>query len=325
VMPSSRRVASYAARPGTWRHLARRAGWHVGSVEEGTPRPVTWPIDADVSERLVLRWPNRYSSPNASGWVEPIKAGIGRHVVVESADILQLPGNVVLLEAVVGSDRLRVALDYEDRCDLHEVASEVDLYFKLQYQRGGYDIASVRPGGYVTKQAMLYQYADRWRSLRERSLPSYDVLGRFGMRWAQAIRAQAIEQLSVQSQFRFEGGSYVRWWGEYMDEICRARVCLDLPGRGEFCYRLVEYLAVGACVIGPELKTELHVPLESGVHLVRVPRSLEGLVAECERLLSDDGLRYEIQLHAQDYFDHYLRLEQLGAYYVHTCWSAITS
>jgi hypothetical protein len=113
------------------------------------------------------------------------------------------------------------------------------------------------------------------------------------------------------------------WWGEYMDEMCEARVCLDLPGRGEFCYRLVEYLAVGACVIGPELATEMPVPLEPGVHLVRVPRSLDGLIDECERLLRDDGLRTTIGRAAEDYFDRYLALEQLGSYYIDALWRTL--
>ncbi len=108
-----------------------------------------------------------------------------------------------------------------------------------------------------------------------------------------------------------------------MDEICRARVCLDLPGRGELCYRLVEYLAVGACVIGPDLVAELPVPLESGVHLLRVPRSLDGLVDGCEQLLGDVSLRRAISRSAEEYFDRYLALEQLGAYYVDTLWRTL--
>ena len=113
------------------------------------------------------------------------------------------------------------------------------------------------------------------------------------------------------------------WWGEYMDEMCDARVCLDLPGRGETCFRLIEYLAVGACMIGPELETELPVPLETGVHLVRVPRNLDGLVHGCEQLLSDVSRREAIGRAAADYFDRYLALEQLGAYYVDTFWRTL--
>jgi hypothetical protein len=79
----------------------------------------------------------------------------------------------------------------------------------------------------------------------------------------------------------------------------------------------------GACVIGPELATEMPVPLDSGVHLMRVRRSLDGLVDECERLLRDDGLRETIGRAAEDYFDRYLALEQLGAYYIDTLWRTL--
>ena len=136
------------------------------------------------------------------------------------------------------------------------------------------------------------------------------------MKWAQEIRTRAITLLSEQRGFGFEGGTKLTHWGQYMDETCAARVCLDLPGNGELCYRLVEYLAVGACVIGPELGAELHVPLQTGVHLVRVPRDLEGLVEWCERLLADEELRAALRGAAADYFDRYLALNQLGAYYL---------
>ena len=150
------------------------------------------------------------------------------------------------------------------------------------------------------------------------------MYGRFGAaREKQDVRSDAISLLQTQDRFRFQGGARAVWWGEYVDEMCDARLCLDLPGRGEFCYRLIEYLAVGACVIGPELQTEMPVPLESGMHLVRVPRNLDRLVDECERLLGDSGRRNAISAAAEDYFDRYLALEQLGAYYVDTLWRAL--
>jgi hypothetical protein len=264
----------------------------------------------------------RYGWPNAAGWIDPIRRGMAAHVPVAPTEIVQPVGNVVLFEASNGAASARVAIDYDDQLSLNDVAGEVDLYFKMQYAREGYGVGNVRPGGYVTKQPALYRYARRWRSLRERATPRYDVLGRFGMSWAQAIRGQAIAALSEQDRFEFRGGAGALWWGEYMDELCRARVCLDLPGNGEF-YRLVEYLAVGACVIGPELATEMHVPLESGVNLVRVPRSLDGLVEECERLVRDEHARRALQGAAAEYFDKYLALDQLGAYYVDAIWRSL--
>jgi hypothetical protein len=208
--------------------------------------------------------------------MNPLKRGIACHVPVEYADIAQPNGNAVLFEVLSGGARHSVVIDYDDKLALNDCAQDVDLYFKMQYRRGGYSDPRIRPGGYLTKRPALYRYAHSWRGFRDRTTPSHDVVGRFGMTWAQSIRGQAIAMLSAQDRFEFRGGETGIWWGEYMDEICGARVFLDLPGNGEFCYRLVEYLAVGACVIGPELETEMPVPLESGVHLVRVPRDLGG-------------------------------------------------
>jgi hypothetical protein len=256
--------------------------------------------------------------------VNRIKSGIAAHVPLEYADIRQPPGGVVLFHVLDRGAPRRVVIDTEDRMVLNESANEVDLYFKLQYARGGYGSPHIRPGGYVCLQPALYRYRWNWREARRRIPPSHDVYGRFGTAAEkQDIRTRAIALLREQDRFGFQGGAGAVWWGEYMDEMCEARVCLDLPGRGEFCYRLVEYLAVGACVIGPQLETELPVPLESGVHLVRVPRNLDGLIDECERLLSDHLLRTTMCRAAEDYFDRYLALEQLGAYYVDVLWRTL--
>lgn len=320
LAPARRRQLEYAVRPGTWRHLARRAWWRATPEPSAGAVPLSWPIPGELRTALRVRWPRTYGWPNAGGWIDPIKLGISAHLPLEHADIPQPVGNVVMFETIRGGLSRRVVIDYNDQLALNESAGEADLYFKMQYRRGGYELAHVRPGGYVTKQPALYRYARRWRALNERSAPRVDVLGRFGMNWAQTIRGQAIDTLQAQNRFQFQGGGQAIWWGEYMDELCRARVCIDLPGLGEFCYRLVEYLAVGACVVGPQLDAELPVALESGVHLVRVPRSLDGLVETCERLVGDGEERRRIQRSAADYFDRYLALEQLGAYYLDAIW-----
>lgn len=324
-MPSliRRRHLSYALRGGTWRHLGRRARW-LAAPGVAPAVPLSWPVAELTRETLSIRWPRHYGWSNAGGWIDPIKRGISAHVALAPADIPQPVGNVVLFHVAAGADTLRAVIDYDDRLDLHDCAAEVDLYFKLQHSREGYGNGVVRPGGYVSKHPALYRYARDWRALRARSTPTLDVLGRFGLKWAQDIRRQAIALLLAQDRVRFQGGTTPIWWGEYMDEICQARVCLDLPGNGEFCYRLVEYLATGACIVGPELLAEMPVPLESGVHLVRVPRTLDGLVDWCDRLVNDDGLRSDIRRRAGDYFDRYLALDQLGAYYVDCMWRAIS-
>jgi hypothetical protein len=285
--------------------------------------PLSWPVAPEVEETLRIRWPREYGWANAAGWIDPIRRGIKAHVALEPADLAQPVGNVILAEAVSGGKTRRVVIDYDDQLTLNDSVDDADIYFKMQYLRGGYGLDRVRAGGYITKQPALYRYGTRLRTMRERTAPAYDVYGRFGLSWAQKIRGKALSLLAEQNRFAFTGGGTPIWWGEYIDEVCAARVCLDLPGNGEFCYRLVEYLAVGACVIGPELKTEMPVPLESGVHLVRVPRTLEGLVEECERLLQDQEQLAALQRAAADYFDRYLALHQLGAYYVDGIWRAL--
>jgi hypothetical protein len=273
-----------------------------------------------------IRWPIRINpgTPSFRAGANRIKSGIAAHVPIEHAEIPQPVGNVILFHLLDRGKPRRVVIDPDDQVVLNDSASEADVYFKMQYLRGGYGSSHIHPGGYICLQSALYRYRWYWRRLRSRATQSYDVYGRFGTTPdKQDIRACAISLLQAQDRFRFEGGGGAVWWGEYMDEMCRARVCLDLPGRGEHCYRLIEHLAVGACVIGPELTTEMHVPLEPDLHLVRVSRSLEGLVDECERLLADVNHRRAIGRAAEDYFDRYLALEQLGAYYVDTVWRAL--
>jgi hypothetical protein len=295
-------------------------------VKAGRPTvPLTWPISDEMRERVRIRWPIHMNDlPNLGTFTNRIKSGIAAHVPIEYADIPQPVGGVVLFHLLGRGEPRRVVIDTDDLLTLNDSANEADLYFKMQYLRGGYGSPHIRPGGYVCSHRALYRYRWSWRDLRARTTPSHDVYGRFGMtKEKQDIRGDAISLLKAQDRFGFQGGAGAVWWGEYMDEMCDARVCLDLPGRGETCFRLLEYLAVGACVIGPELETEMPVPLEAGVHLVRIPRNLDGLVDECEQLLGDVGLRKSIGWAAEDYFDRYLALEQLGAYYVDTFWRTL--
>jgi hypothetical protein len=319
----ARRHVRYAARPGTWRHVGRRLHWAVTAAPEVTRVPLSWDVESAQRGNMWIRWPERYGRPNALGWVEPIRRSMATHIPVKTAALEQPLGNLVRAEIQAGNRRLDVVIDYDDGPELNKSVQVADLYFKLQYRRRGYGRATVVPGGYVCTQPALYRHARRWRELRARGRPGCDVFGRFKVQWADPIRANALKLLGSQERFQFFGGSRPVWWGEYMDEMCTARVCLDLPGHGELCYRLVEYLATGACVIRPELDAELPVPLRSGEHLVRVSRDLSDLADECERLLGDAPRRERLSEAAADYFDRYLALEQLGAYYVHTAWSRL--
>jgi hypothetical protein len=309
------RIAGYARRPAMWRTAARMLAWEV--AERSAPpqsTPLTWPLDANTRSRITVSWPERYAQANAHLYVDPILRGMASHVDVVRTSIAQHEGNLVLFDVTDGVSTLRGAIDYDDLPDLHASVSACDVYFKLQYRRGGYDLEHVVPGGYVSTRPALYRHAARWRRLRESPF-RFDVFGRFGLRYNAETRRRVLEAMSRQSRLRFAGGSSPTSWHEYMDDMARSAVSLDLPGRGPLCYRLVEALAVGGCVVGPELDAELHVPLNG----CRIPADVGDLVETCEKLVGDGARRDMLSAAAGDYFDRYLRPEQLGGYYLHTC------
>ncbi len=259
----------------------------------------------------MVRWPRRYAWSNAKRCVEPIRLGIGRHVRLITADIPQNPGNLVKFELVRGSQTTVVAVDYDDLPILHPDATHVALCFKLQFQRGGYGQASIIRGGYVAPKLAVYRHARRWRALHERATEGTAVFARFSP--TSDVRRELLEPIGRAgwTTDRVVAGSS---WLEYMHDLSRARICLDAPGRGELCFRLVEALAAGACIVGPELEAELHVPTRGAV--VRVRRDQSDLVDTCEALLRDPEKRAVLRCRAGAYFDRYLDLHQLGAYYL---------
>jgi hypothetical protein len=252
--------------------------------------------------------------------MDPLRKGLEHHVAVVDAAVRQEEGNVVVVGVELPSKSLRVAIDYDDQSVLHQCADRVDFYFKMQYRRGGYGRRHVVPGGYVSRMPGYYRNVSRWRAWHARQSEKYDVFARFGLlEPGAALRRAMLEQMRAQRSLLFHGGTSRTTSWEHLEDICKSRVALDAPGRGELCGRLVECLGVGACVVGPELENELHVPLASDVHEVRVDRDLTQFVPACEALVHDGQRRREIALAAADFFDRYLRLEQLGGYYLDRC------
>jgi hypothetical protein len=303
-----------------WAGVVQHLSWEAQAcVAEPSTVELTWRVPEDVLPELLVLWPRRYSSPAAGQWLEPLRRGIAGQVPIRRADVPQQAGNIVLLIFHHADSAMRVGVDYDDRNDLHPVAKHLDLYFKMQYACGGYGFQHVVPGGYLTKKLALYRHAARWRTLRTQLGEPHDVFGRFGLRHGADIRLHMLRLMNEQRCFAFEGGAARTTWWEHMQDICRSKVCLDAPGRGEFSYRLVECLALGSCIVGPRLNNELHVPLQNGIHDVRVDRGLSDLVESCHRLLQEHEERRRVSAAAADYFDRYLRPEQLGSYYVDQC------
>jgi hypothetical protein len=287
----------------------------------------SWPLDRPRLRSLTIGWPARYAWPPAHNWLRSIQTGIRSHgVAVERREIVQptTTGAVVILEAGAGRRRERFAVDFEDHPHVDaDLAAGVLAYFKLNYASAGYPEDNVLPGGYVCGNPVLYSRLRLLRFLRGLPRSGWDVYGRFGLRFPSETRRRAFQILSSRSDFRYEG-SLFRYPGgpdkvpyrKYLFEITRGKVCVDMPNGGDLTFRLVEYLALGACVVRPRGDVGLHVPLVDGEHIRYCARDLSDLGDLCARLVRDDGERERIARNARDYFDRYLHRRQLAAYYL---------
>ena len=272
-----------------------------------------------------VRWPEEYQQPGAHWAADQLLSGLRQvGVPVEVAHVDQ-PPEVVVFELLVEGRSELVAFDYEDLPEVAEdVAARVLLYFKQQYAIEGYDRPNVLPGGYRPASNALYRFLPVLRAVRSLQSFRYDVYCRFGLKWGgQEIRQEAHRLLSERTDFRYEGNLF-RYPGgpdkvpyhKYLFEIPRAKVCVDMPGKGDFCTRLVDYLAVGACVVKPPPRARLPVQLVDGVHVVYCAPDLSDLADVCAQLVHDDQQRESIARNAREYFDRHLDRGRLAQRYV---------
>src|SRR2546428_9667326 len=132
------------------------------------------------------------------------------------------------------------------------------------------------------------------RSAKDRRTSRFLVYALFSMQLAPGLRGAALRALRTNRAFTLQGGDRKVRYSRYLRELARAMVCVDLPGQAPFCTRLVEYLAVGSCVIAVPHPTQFQAPLMDGVHLVYCQADAGALVAQCEKLLSDTERRRAI-------------------------------
>jgi hypothetical protein len=293
-----------------------------------------------VSSGLTIGWPIEPPGSGTRFWADQILSGLREiAAAVEPRAIPQFPStpfHVLLAEIDVddGGQRHRVAFDLDDWPEIVEpIAESVLLYFKSQYATEGYEQGNVVPAGYHLANNRAYRYLPLLRAIRARRLFRYDVYGRFGLRYGGVeIRRRAFELLRSSEDFRFEGSLY-RYPGgpddypyrRYLFEIPYAKVCVDMPGAGDLCSRLIDYLAVGACVVGPPLSTRLPIRLVDGVHLVHCSPDLSDLGEICAELVRDEAERERIARNGRDFFDRYLHRRRLAAYYLEEIAHAATA
>ena len=302
--------------------LAReRAHGHAGCP--------TWEPDARLLAATTVVWPEHYSWPPQASRVEPIRLGLEplARVARRAALFDGVPEGVngvvpFLLE--VGDRRLSVAIDYGyDTALDSSLLTAYDLIFKMQYLVDGYGSERVVPGGFISGALSLYRYLPHVRALRDRARPSVDAYGRFGNDKAIEIRSEAVQLLTEQQAFRYQGGFGLTRYAESLAEAARARVCIDLPGLGPLCFRLIDYLATGAAITSVPHACRLHVPLEEGRHVVYCKPDLSDLVDVIDGLRRDPARAGRISREARAYFDRYLDYRQLARYYLATCFDRL--
>jgi hypothetical protein len=279
--------------------------------------PSTWPVSAEVRGRVSIRWPATYEWAPAGNWVDGLRSALAAQVRVSTAEIEQPYEGMVLLEVELDDQTYEVGIDYFDKDRLLDaVLGRCQLVFKMQYLAEGYGLRHVVAGGYVPGRPYLYRLLPGMRHLRRRATPRYEVYGRFGAGYAADTRRAAMDALQQQHEFRYEGSLRVQPYAAYLREAALSRVCIDLPGNGDICHRLVDYLALGCCVVRPSLRTRLHVPLEDRLNMRFVGDVESGLVSACAALVSEPVQAAEMGAAAQRYFDDYLHIDQLAGYYV---------
>ncbi len=258
--------------------------------------------------------------------------GMRAHGVrIERRAIQQAYPLSIVIEVDGGRGRRLVVIDHADHFEVNaEAARAVLLYFKMNYLVDGYPQENVLPGGYVCASSVIYRRLPILRAMYRSPRFAYDVYGRFGLRFPSETRKRAYAILSAREDLRYEGSLY-RYPGgpdkvpykRYLREITRAKVCVDMPNGGDMTFRLIDYLAVGACVVRPSGPTRLHVPLGDGEHIALCAPDLSDLGDVCARLVSDDRERTRIARNARDFFDRYLHRRQLAAYYLSEIWKAM--
>jgi hypothetical protein len=192
------------------------------------------------------------------------------------------------------------------------------LYFKMQFRNKGYDDSRIIPGQYVpTMGEAMYHYLPKLRRLRNSIARSeFDVYGRFGLRQGSDIRQRAVSLLTAQRNFIYQGGGKMLAPTRSLCEAARSKICIDLPGRGPFCHRLVDYMAIGACIVAYPHEATLYPPLVPGKHIVFCRADFADLVEICTYYLTHDRERKAMVQASRQYFDSFLHKDCIAAYYL---------
>jgi hypothetical protein len=250
---------------------------------------------------------------------QQVLEAMGRHVRTEIGDLPQPYERVINVEFVVGDRTYRVMIETSDYPELNERAyADADLHFKMEYRKEGYGARDrLLPGGYVPNDPALYTYLPRLRAIRDNEPPRYAVSGRYGL--SMEKRRKPLEILHASRRFDFYGGEGKVRYSRYLRETAQSRVCIDLPSMSSITFRMIDYLAIGTCIVGPPHTNQMQVPFENGVHVAYCRPDYADLEDVCAYYLEHEEARRALIANSRAFFDRYLHRDQLGPYYLHHC------
>ena len=225
--------------------------------------------------------------------MDPIKYGFNKFLPVKIEDIAQPDGSIVEARLNVDSQSYPFSIDYSDYFPIsEEQAAKSLLYFKMQCHKQGYQCENVLPGGFVTNDRLAYYLMEK---LRLEQNKKFEVYGRFSLSFAQDIRRHAQEKLNSDTRFEYEGDLATISYGNYLRECASARACIDLPGNGAICFRLIDYLCLGSAIVSVASSAVFPVPLEHEEHLLYCKPDLSDLADCCFAILEDEVLERNLR------------------------------
>jgi hypothetical protein len=307
--------------PATWSERVLERYWQLfpgGSVD---PVTLTWPVDRAALGEARIRWPNASSyawSPRKI-WGDQVRDALRRYVRLEEADVPQPYQGVVNFEFVLGSRTSRVMVETSDYAPLNEDAyRDADLHFKMEFSLEGYgERDRLLPGGYINNDVAIYRYLPKLRAIRDQAPPLHDVHGRFGLSLEK--RRRPMEILRASSRFRFYGGVGKVRYRRFLEEVARSRVCIDLPSMSSITFRMVDYIAIGSCIVGPPHTNRLLMPFQNGVHCAYCQPDYSDLEEVCAYYLAHEDERLALVRNSRAFFDAYVHRDQMASYYLKHC------
>lgn len=280
------------------------------------------PVDvraAPPAEPIEVIWPERYNWPLFGQWVDSLRVGLESLAPVTFGPPMRAPDDIVAFQVRHAGRTLDIAIDCGDLSDIApENPRRYFLYFKMQYRRGGYPWPNVVPGGFVPYGNRIYDVLGPIRRQRDRAAFRFAVHGRFGTGAGHDIRAPVLDALAAAPDLAFEGGFRMMRHTTFLSEVARARICVDLPGKGDFCFRLVDYMAVGSAIVAWRHGNRFPADLEDGRHLVLVDPTPDAMVKACRDLLARPGRIASLARESRAYFDRHLHRAPLASYYLRT-------